>query len=59
MRDYTDFRIIGRTRDDAAGEAFDKAARAMGFPYPGGVYIDRAAPLGDDSKYREKAPLHK
>ncbi len=56
VRDYTDFRIIGRTRDDAAGEAFDKAARAMGFPYPGGVYIDRAAPLGDDSKYRLPRP---
>ena len=36
--DYTKFHIIGRTRDDAAGEAFDKAARAMGFPYPGGVF---------------------
>ena len=33
--DYTCFRVIGRTRDDAAGEAFDKAARAMGYPYPG------------------------
>lgn len=40
---YTKFRIIGRTRDDAAGEAFDKAARAMGFPYPGGVFLDQAA----------------
>ncbi len=37
--DYTHFRIIGRTRDDAAGEAFDKAARAMGYPYPGGIAI--------------------
>ena len=43
VRDYTEFRVIGRTRDDAAGEAFDKAARAMGFPYPGGVELDRAA----------------
>ena len=43
VRDYTDFRVIGRTRDDAAGEAFDKAARAMGFPYPGGIELDRAA----------------
>ena len=39
--------MIGRTRDDAAGEAFDKAARAMGFAYPGGVYIDQAAGRGD------------
>ena len=38
-----DFEEIGATRDDAAGEAFDKAARAMGFPYPGGVLIDKAA----------------
>ena len=40
---YTEFRVIGRTRDDAAGECFDKCARAMGFPYPGGVHIDRHA----------------
>lgn len=43
VKDYTDFKIIGRTRDDAAGECFDKCARALGFPYPGGIYIDRAA----------------
>lgn len=49
--DYTKFRIIGRTRDDAAGECFDKCARAMGFPYPGGIHIDRAAQLGDKSAY--------
>ena len=41
--DYTKFHIVGRTRDDAAGEAFDKAARAMGFSYPGGVFLDQAA----------------
>ena len=46
VRDYTNFHVIGRTRDDAAGEAYDKAARAMGFPYPGGVEIDRAAGRG-------------
>ncbi len=50
ITDYTKFNIIGKTRDDAAGEAFDKAARALGFPYPGGVYIDKAARLGDRSK---------
>jgi N6-L-threonylcarbamoyladenine synthase len=49
--DYTKFRIIGRTRDDAAGECFDKAARVMGYPYPGGVHIDKAAKLGDSSAY--------
>lgn len=50
VTDYTKFNIIGKTRDDAAGEAFDKAARALGFPYPGGVYIDKAAKLGERIK---------
>ena len=45
--DYTELRVRGRTRDDAAGEAFDKAARAMGMPYPGGVFLDKAAQGGD------------
>ena len=49
--DYTHFRVIGRTRDDAAGEAFDKAARAMGYPYPGGVSIDKAAQTGNPKTY--------
>ncbi|MBQ3264662.1 MAG: tRNA (adenosine(37)-N6)-threonylcarbamoyltransferase complex transferase subunit TsaD [Ruminococcus sp.] len=49
--DYTDMRVIGRTRDDAAGEAFDKAARAMGIPYPGGVELDKIAEDGDDSAF--------
>ena len=48
---YTDMRVIGRTRDDAAGEAFDKAARAMGIPYPGGVELDRIAEDGDDTAF--------
>jgi N6-L-threonylcarbamoyladenine synthase len=47
VRGYTDFNVLGRTRDDAAGEAFDKAARSLGFPYPGGVYIDKAAHEGN------------
>lgn len=46
VKSYTDFSVIGRTRDDAAGEAYDKAARAMGYPYPGGVELDRAAQSG-------------
>ncbi|MBR5485608.1 MAG: tRNA (adenosine(37)-N6)-threonylcarbamoyltransferase complex transferase subunit TsaD [Oscillospiraceae bacterium] len=46
VEDYTKFDVIGRTRDDAAGEAFDKAARAMGYPYPGGVHLDKASKLG-------------
>ena len=49
--DYTHFRVVGRTRDDAAGEAFDKAARAMGYPYPGGVSIDKAAQTGNPKTY--------
>lgn len=54
--DHTTFRVVGRTRDDAAGEAFDKAARAMGFPYPGGIYIDKAAKLGDPDAYKLPHP---
>lgn len=49
--DYTTFRTVGKTRDDAAGECFDKCARAMGFPYPGGVHVDKAAQRGDASRY--------
>ncbi|MDR2532434.1 MAG: tRNA (adenosine(37)-N6)-threonylcarbamoyltransferase complex transferase subunit TsaD [Oscillospiraceae bacterium] len=51
VKSYTEFTMLGQTIDDAAGEAFDKAARALGFPYPGGVYIDKAAVRGDKSKY--------
>lgn len=52
VRDYTDFHIIGRTRDDAAGEAMDKAARAMGLDYPGGVNLDRVSKDGDPKSYK-------
>lgn len=51
VKSYTEFETIGRTIDDAAGEAFDKAARAMGYPYPGGKFIDEAAKTGDRKKY--------
>ncbi|HLS52360.1 MAG TPA: tRNA (adenosine(37)-N6)-threonylcarbamoyltransferase complex transferase subunit TsaD, partial [Tissierellaceae bacterium] len=44
---YTDYELIGRTRDDAAGEAFDKVARALGLPYPGGPFIDKLSKKGD------------
>ena len=47
VKGYTDYKIIGMTRDDAAGEAFDKGARVLGLPYPGGVEIDRLAKSGD------------
>ena len=54
--DYTEFETIGRTLDDAAGEAFDKAARSMGFPYPGGIHVDKAAKLGDCKRYKLPVP---
>lgn len=54
---YTKFRVIGRTRDDAAGECFDKCARAMGFPYPGGVHIDKAAESGDPAAFKLPRPI--
>jgi len=47
IEDYINFKIIGRTRDDAAGEAFDKIARALGLGYPGGPLIDKAARSGN------------
>ncbi len=53
---YNRFRVVGRTRDDAAGECFDKCARAMGFPYPGGVHIDNAAQNGDPAKFKLPHP---
>ncbi len=56
VRDYTDMKVIGRTRDDAAGEAFDKAARAMGIPYPGGVELDKIAEDGEDNAYPMPRP---
>lgn len=56
VKDYTDFNVIGRTRDDAVGEAFDKAARAMGYCYPGGVEIDKSAQLGNKDAYKLPHP---
>ena len=51
VRDYTDLRVLGRTRDDAAGECFDKSARVLGLPYPGGAPIDRLSKEGRDDAY--------
>lgn len=51
VRGYTDMKILGATRDDAAGECFDKTARVLGLPYPGGKPIDELAQTGDDTKY--------
>lgn len=53
---YDRLTVLGRTRDDAAGEAFDKAARAMGIPYPGGVEMDKLAESGNPSAYRLPRP---
>ena len=51
VTDYTKFKILGGTRDDAAGECFDKTARAMGLAYPGGVTLDKIATTADPQKY--------
>lgn len=51
VKDYTDFKVIGKTVDDAAGECFDKSARAMGLSYPGGVQLDKIATVADFKKY--------
>lgn len=51
-RDYLDMEVIGQTQDDAAGEAFDKAAKIMGMPYPGGPLIDKYAQSGNPLAYR-------
>lgn len=63
VNDYGDYEIIGRTRDDAAGEAFDKVARAIGLGYPGGPKIDQLAKEGNKKAiafpraYMEDAPF--
>lgn len=51
VQGYTSFRIMGTTRDDAAGECFDKIARVIGMPYPGGAALDKASQTGDENKY--------
>ncbi len=51
VSDYTKFKIIGSTLDDAAGECFDKTARSMGLPYPGGVNLDKIATVADNQRY--------
>lgn len=56
VKDYIDFKIIGYTHDDAAGEAMDKAARAMGLPYPGGLNLDKAAANGDPKAFKLPHP---
>jgi N6-L-threonylcarbamoyladenine synthase len=52
VRDYLDMEVIGQTQDDAVGEAFDKAAKIMGLPYPGGPLIDQYARQGNPSAFK-------
>ena len=56
VRAYNDMEIIGQTIDDAAGEAFDKCAKVLGLPYPGGPWIDKLAKLGNPNKYAFARP---
>ena len=57
VRGYTDISIIGRSRDDAAGECFDKAARVLGLGYPGGAALDKLSQEGDDSLFLLPHPV--
>lgn len=56
VKNYLDLQLVGSTIDDAAGEAFDKSAKILGFPYPGGPLIDKHAQLGDPSKFKFAKP---
>lgn len=56
VKSYTEFEIVGRTRDDAAGEALDKAARTMGLNYPGGLNLDKLSKDGDRFAYKFPRP---
>lgn len=56
VKNYNEMEILGRTIDDAAGEAFDKCAKVMGLPYPGGPHIDRHATNGDPQKFKFAKP---
>ncbi len=52
VKDYTEMEVLAKTRDDAAGETFDKVARCLGLPYPGGIYIDKISPKGNPYAYK-------
>ncbi len=56
VKSYTEFEIVGKTRDDAAGEALDKAGRTMGLAYPGGISIDKISVQGDENAYKFPHP---
>ncbi|MCL2561443.1 MAG: tRNA (adenosine(37)-N6)-threonylcarbamoyltransferase complex transferase subunit TsaD [Rikenellaceae bacterium] len=57
VRDYLDMELVGNTIDDASGEAFDKCAKVMGLPYPGGPVIDRLAKEGDPLRFKFARPV--
>jgi len=54
---WGEYRVLGATRDDAAGEAFDKVAKLLGLPYPGGSHVERLARAGDPSRFRFSRPM--
>lgn len=56
VRDFNSMEVLGQTIDDAAGEAFDKCAKVMGLPYPGGPHIDRLAAEGDPKRFKFAKP---
>ena len=56
VKGYNDMEVLGQTIDDAAGEAFDKCAKVMGLPYPGGPHIDRLASQGDPTRFKFAKP---
>ncbi len=59
VKDYCDFKLLGSTVDDSVGECFDKVARVLGLPYPGGPAIDKLAKEGENAvKFNYKAPFH-
>ena len=57
VEEWGTYQLLGQTRDDAAGEAFDKVARLLGMPYPGGPAIEAAAAVGDDARYKFPRPM--
>ncbi len=54
---WGEYRLLGATRDDAAGEAFDKTAKLLGLPYPGGKHVEALAREGDPSRFRFSRPM--
>src|SRR5690606_13292913 len=57
VKDFGDYEILGETLDDAAGEAFDKTAKLLGLPYPGGSHLAKLAEFGDPSRFTFPRPM--